>query len=689
MAIHVDNICEKNHIYLTNLQGTAYTAADTWYNPTAAGTYACVSYNYKVPLSLGHYYFGTVDYKYTTTDKSPTQVTLYFQGGGNAFGDATVVNPVVNTAYTISGFGTPAYHAGRPSTSSSLYQGPSNAISGALAHIRNLAFYDVTELYALLRSKGIVTSDATMRTWCRNNLTYHAPDEVYDVTSLVEDTSTKLTFHEGEAVVNEVVECDGMNAYSVSTALASNCYFDTGSAISIYNNAGGGTVTHTRVSASAQDSPFAGKHPYVLKITTNGSAAPNAGGFIATHTAAANKIFVEKFVAKVPVGYTINAAYNSQGTGSSVVFNGNNVGTGKWEEYTIVYKCGSSGTFSSGGHVYLKAQSSSYSETSVTWYLAYVNNCEITGKEYLKNYAVLPNVWKVKDGILFVDELDNVNLFANGNFSKQETQMLPSGWTYDATDKAGNGYASVVQPVGATYGQFGPWPIDPTKQYKVSFWVKCKQDMSSFLTGVVYQNASKGELGHSAVHYVAGTKTTLAAALNNGATTVSLTSGANWVVKNYSRLGFRKSSWSSSYNDDGTSNTVSSTGLIQSVSGNTLTLAAAYSGANKPAGTVVVESYDGGTYPYPVNKSMLPTDNTWKYVEGYFGGTNNASWDGATASNGASWAAIPAEAAYVSLRLNLYTNNGSVPIKYSDIRIEPVSQSFNRAEKKIQINEVN
>jgi len=37
-----------------------------------------------------------------------------------------------------------------------------------------------------------------------------------------------------------------------------NTYFDTGSGVSVYNNKGGGTVTHTRVDAKAQNSPFAG-----------------------------------------------------------------------------------------------------------------------------------------------------------------------------------------------------------------------------------------------------------------------------------------------------------------------------------------------------------------------------------------------------------------------------------------------
>ena len=74
---------------------------------------------------------------------------------------------------------------------------------------------------------------------------------------------------------------------------------------------------------------------------------------------------------------------------------------------------------------------------------------------------------------------------------------------------------------------------------------------------------------------------------------------------------------------------------------------------------------------------MLPTNNTWKYVEGYFG--NKALWDG---SVGTAWGNIPFETTDIMLYINIYSNTGTVPIKYSDIKIEPVSGN-GRNEKKI------
>lgn len=83
--------------------------------------------------------------------------------------------------------------------------------------------------------------------------------------------------------------------------------------------------------------------------------------------------------------------------------------------------------------------------------------------------------------------------------------------------------------------------------------------------------------------------------------------------------------------------------------------------------TYVVEAFDGGNYPYPVDKSKLPTDNEWHYVEGYFGA--NSLWDG---NGSGGWPNLPSDINHITLGLNMYNNNGTVPIKYADIKIEPV-----------------
>jgi len=260
-------------------------------------------------------------------------------------------------------------------------------------------FYNVTELFEVLRVAGLATTEAALKTWCDNNLDYSPPYVNYDIRNKINNTNKKVYIKKGNLITSNFVEADGMRHYSVSSTIKNNTYFDTGIPFSVYNNKNNGTVTHTRIDGKEQNSPFYPEHKYICKIVTNGEAAPNAGGFVASHTAAANKIFVEKFIAKVPVGYIVSAAYNSQGTGSQVTFLSSRAGTGNWAEYTILYKCGSGGSFSSGGHVYLQGSN----DKSVTWYVAYINNCDITSNENLKNYSVLKKVERIKQDYYFTN----------------------------------------------------------------------------------------------------------------------------------------------------------------------------------------------------------------------------------------------------------------------------------------------
>lgn len=861
-----DNIYENSGYILRNLNESATQDIGIWVAGTGYGFYGT---HLEKPLTYEHLYYQRYTYKFTTTNQSPTWVNYYLYGGMQG-GSGKNSGLIANTEYTISGIVTPNMGAGNSPYSMTIYNGNSGAISGVTSYVKDVLVYDVTELFSILKAKGVIeNSTSSLQTWCDTYLKYVKTGIDYDISESVvilpsgyqqleyleatgtqyintqirqieapfrviadyyrndsgtsdmcifgernlgkfvntyntyyetifgntssntliklekahietnsnsgiilnynnifssstssnrvgsQDTpmfaftesdsfspkwffkgkiyylqihekgkvthffipakrisdsilgmydiptntfyinsgsgtfiggpvvctfnTNKASFTKGFVSCNEVIEPDSMTKYSCNSTLAAYTFFDTGSGIYVYNNNGNGTVTHTRVAASTQNSPFTYNHPYILKITTNGSASPYAGGFYTNHYSAANKVFIEKFVAKIPIGYEVTAHYNSQGSGASVYWITPTAGTGDWEEYAVLYRCGSSGSFSTGGHIALYGSNN----TSVTWYVAYVNDCDITGNEDLMNYRVLPNKTSIKNGKIFTGEFNTVNLLTNGDCHVQDSASLPGGWYYDTSDYAGDARCSLVQPVGASAGIFGPMlPVDPMNIYKVSYWVKSNRSMSSFLTAICYYTSDgRGPWTHSDVNYYSGTKTTLSSALNNGDTQIAVASNSNWASRSYSRLGFRSSIYNVSYNNIGTSHGYNgSTGLIKGTSGsNVVTLNTAYSGSTIPAGTCVVESYDGGTYPYPIQKDKLPTDNTWKYVEGYFGAQGEL-WDGA-----GSWNAIPADMRYIRLYMNIYSNNGSVPIKYSDIRITPLYSENGRIEKKVSI----
>jgi len=675
-----DFIVEKDKLILRNLNKNG-AALDVW--SSGSSSYNFYNVPYETPVVLDHYYYQRFTYKFTTTNQSPTWSQFYIQGGMR--GGPNISNPVAGTEYTASGIQTvsitsPSYTI----TSGTLYNGPGGAISGVSAQAKNVLIYDVTILRTYLRALGIATTDSAIKTWCDNNLVYVPPYTDYDISNLLtNDATNKVYIKEGHIIANNFIECDGMKYYSYNKNLDN--YFDESlSGVSVYNNSGNGTVTHTRISAETQDSPFLGKHPYILQITTNGTASPGAGGLVLYHQSAANKIFVEKIVAKIPVGYTLNCYYNPQGDGASIGFISSQAGTGDWAEYTVLYKCGSSGSFSSGGHLALVANSG-YSNTSVTWYIAYANNCDITDKEYLKYYTAMPDTYRFKDGNIYDTKFDTVNLFPNGDASDQ-TMPLPSGWTYDTEDYAGNAKCSIVQPVNAAAGTFDVFmPIDPTALYKVSYWVKTTGDMSSFLTAIyLYASNKTTQIVHANSQYVYGTKTKLAQDLVSGATEVYLNSVSNWTIKSWSSLGIRNNEYNSTYNDILTYDNGSG-GIVGAVdtTNKKITLTKAYSGNTIATGKTVVESFDGSNHPYPINKNMLPTDNTWKYVEGTFGKANTLS-DGQANSGGSTWQGIPAVVRYIKLTPNLYKNTSTAAIKFSDIRIEQISNSAgHRYEKKI------
>ena len=351
--IFSDTIIEGNKIFLRNLNTNTAGGTD-W--STASGSYGFYSVPYEIPLGIGHYFYVRYLYKFSTTNQRPTWVQFYSQDGNATWGAGTSVSGglTANQEYTFSNISQPTIRGGLTITYGTIYNGASNAISGVSAQVKNVIVYDVTELFAFMRAHSNITTIANLKTWCDNNLEYHVPYDNYDITNIVNvSLMEKVSINGGNLIEDNIVEPDGMCAFSVSNALKINSYFDTAIPFSVYNNKGNGTVTHTRVSAADQNSPFYPEHQYVCKITTNGEATPGAGGFYAAHTAAANKIFVEKFVAKVPIGYTVASAYNSQGTGSSVTWISPHTGTGNWEEYTVLYKCGNSGSFSTGGHIYI------------------------------------------------------------------------------------------------------------------------------------------------------------------------------------------------------------------------------------------------------------------------------------------------------------------------------------------------
>lgn len=149
--------------------------------------------------------------------------------------------------------------------------------------------------------------------------------------------------------------------------------------VDIYNNAGNGNVTLTRIADSQASANSSG---YILQIQTKGAASPTHGGFKLNINSRANAVFMQIFRAKIPSGYTLNVASNKMGDNYSDVWLTANAGTGKWEWYARMVYCGSSGTFSIGGHIYLSGGPTPTASAPITWYLSHCQVWDLTKNNY-------------------------------------------------------------------------------------------------------------------------------------------------------------------------------------------------------------------------------------------------------------------------------------------------------------------
>lgn len=146
-----------------------------------------------------------------------------------------------------------------------------------------------------------------------------------------------------------------------------------------YNSAAvgtSGTSTVTRVSKQS-DNPLTGSN-YELKVDSyvQSDAEQSAGvwacrmGWYQSTTSVASNTFVHLFVAKIPKDVKIEQAKNSVGNSPTVTWLTPRIGTGEYEIYAYELKCGSSGTFSTFGFIYIDPSTVTIPST-ISWYIAY------------------------------------------------------------------------------------------------------------------------------------------------------------------------------------------------------------------------------------------------------------------------------------------------------------------------------
>lgn len=195
--------------------------------------------------------------------------------------------------------------------------------------------------------------------------------------------------------------------------------------MTVYNNNSNGTVTHQWL----QSESSSGTNADVLKIVTNGSASPYAGGFFQAFQTAANHTYYQIYRAKIPSGYTMCYHNNAMGDNPKVTALTSMAGTGGWKTYVFKLVTTGSGSFSSSGFISVNGSNN----TSVTWYVAQAQVWDATDGVYRAN----------SNGVYRYDyAASNCTLTANWVQIKWYVDL---NWTLDGSsvsNAVSSGYAS-------------------------------------------------------------------------------------------------------------------------------------------------------------------------------------------------------------------------------------------------------
>lgn len=118
--------------------------------------------------------------------------------------------------------------------------------------------------------------------------------------------------------------------------------------------------------ASSADTPT--QSGFMIRTSDPGqTGSKNYSGFQTPTTARPGAIFLQRFIAKIPVGTKFLGASNSVGSApgaEGMTPNGNGVwltpqdGTGKYQQYVRLIVCGTTGSFGTTGHVYIEGPTS-------------------------------------------------------------------------------------------------------------------------------------------------------------------------------------------------------------------------------------------------------------------------------------------------------------------------------------------
>ena len=196
----------------------------------------------------------------------------------------------------------------------------------------------------------------------------------------------------------------------------------------LYNNLSNkpGAAATLELIDTPPDCPI--KRDEIRKYTLpwNTPVAPNLGGFEQYIQTAPNKVFLHRFIAKLPKGTYFTVNYNDHGDGAETIWLTKTYGTGKYEIYAYQIQCGATGSFKTIGYVSFYEGNSTKLDRSKPFeaYIAEANIYELTTPSVQP--VSLPEVNKLIDKKM----QDAGGLKVEPKFVNEDNRLTPEFLTY-------------------------------------------------------------------------------------------------------------------------------------------------------------------------------------------------------------------------------------------------------------------
>ncbi|WP_407497498.1 hypothetical protein [Elizabethkingia meningoseptica] len=300
-----------------------------------------------------------------------------------------------------------------------------------------------------------------------------------DLLKRITEATKNYTNSTTEAAKVEMAK-DALNKALAASYASGNCLyrdvdFRNGlNSLGLYNNSGPNTNPYLINFSNIYGAPTKSPQVAVWGFNANNQpTSPGYGGFFFSNQSRPNAVFVMRLIMRVPVGVNVEWAANQYGDGASFLWTTPTKGTGKFEEYICIARCGATGIFAGINYVWFNdfgfgnrafevivAYASVFDMTDVDKYLEdrIKQNEQQTAlaKAQADNAQATANIASQK--ISFLSTTIDNNVVATGTLMVGDVAGANAGIT-GVTDR---GRQSVRLYAGSTYAgkNTAPWYVD-------------------------------------------------------------------------------------------------------------------------------------------------------------------------------------------------------------------------------------